>query len=132
MERTFRYLFIPNKPSILIIDDDSAILCSFTRIFQKRGYLVEVAAKGSEAIAKIRSNRFDVALIDFRLPDMEGTELFPVIQKTSPKTVKIMLTGNIQLLKNLRGADAFLGKPVNPQKLLSVIDSKLKDRAIDA
>jgi len=132
MERTFRHLFIPNKPSILIIDDDSAILYTLTRIFQRKGYFVDVAAKGSEAITKIHSNSFDVALIDFRLPDMEGTELFPIIQKSSPKTVKIMLTGNVQLLRNLVGADAFMGKPVNPEKLLSVIDSKLKDRDIDA
>ncbi len=129
MERAL--LFTANKPSILIIDDDSSILCMFTRIFQRKGYLVDVASKGSEAIQKMQSKCFDVALIDFRLPDMEGSELFPIIQRASPKTVKIMLTGNIHLLKDHIGADALLGKPVNPQKLLSVIDSKLKDRAID-
>jgi DNA-binding NtrC family response regulator len=124
-------LFIPNKRSILIIDDDYAILSCFSRIFQRKGYLVTVAARGSEAIEKINVNSFDVALIDFRLPDMEGTELFSIIQKTSPKTVKIMLSGNTQALRKLGGADAFLGKPVNPEKLLSVIDSKLKDRYIE-
>lgn len=129
---TFSYLFIPNKPTILIIDDDTAILRTFTRIFQRNGYVVTVAAKGSEAIEKLNGARFDVALIDFRLPDMEGTELFPLIQKTSPKTIKIMLTGNAALVNCAENVDALLGKPVNPEKLLSTINNKLKNRDIEA
>ncbi len=62
---------------------------------------------------------------------MEGTDLFPIIEESSPRTIKIMLTGNTQILKTLVGVDAFFGKPVSPEKLLSVIDSKLKDKAID-
>ena len=125
-------MLVRNKPSILIIDDDAAILHAFTRIFQKNGFSVTTAAKGSEAIEKLRTSRFDVALVDLRLPDMEGTELFPAIDKASPNAVKIMLTGSAHLAGNLEGADALLGKPVNLGKLLSVIDSKLKSRYIEA
>jgi CheY-like chemotaxis protein len=128
---TFSHLFTPNKPSILIIDDDAAILQVFTRIFQRNGYSVTVAAKGTEAIEKLNGNRFDVALIDFCLPDMEGTELFPLIQHTSPATVKIMLTGKMFGQDLIEGADVLLGKPVNPEKLLSIIDSQLKNRNIE-
>jgi DNA-binding response OmpR family regulator len=103
----------------------------FTRLFQRNGYAVTVAAKGSEAIEKLNDDHFDVALVDLRLPDMEGTELFPVITKKSPGTVKIMLTGDVYSAGNLEGADALLGKPVNPCKLLSIIDSKLKNRCIE-
>ncbi|MGD6805723.1 MAG: response regulator [Candidatus Bathyarchaeia archaeon] len=124
-------MLVPNKPSILIIDDDQAILHMFTRLFQRNGYAVTVAAKGSEAIEKLNDDHFDVALVDLRLPDMEGTELFPVITKKSPGTVKIMLTGDVYSAGNLEGADALLGKPVNPCKLLSIIDSKLKNRCIE-
>ncbi len=124
-------MLVPNKPSILIIDDDQAILHMFTRLFQRNGYAVTVAAKGSEAIEKLNDDHFDVALVDLRLPDMEGTELFPVITKKSPGTVKIMLTGDVYSSGNLEGADALLGKPVNPCKLLSIIDSKLKNRCIE-
>jgi CheY-like chemotaxis protein len=124
-------LFIDSKPSILIIDDDLAILRVFTRIFQRNGYSVTVAAKGSEAIEKLSGAPFDVALIDFCLPDMEGTALFPLIQKASPKTVKIMLTGNASLIKCTEGVDALIGKPVTPEKLLSTINSKLKNLDIE-
>ena len=125
-------MFIPHsKPSILIIDDDAAILRTFSRIFQRNGYCVSVAEGGREAIEKLRSNSYDVALIDLRLPDMEGTELFPLIQSTSPKTLKIMLTGKIPPEETVAGADAFLNKPIQPEQLLSVIDSKLKNKNIE-
>ena len=124
-------MLIASKPSILIIDDDTAILHTFSRIFQRKGYCVTVAERGREAIEKLNINCFDVALIDMRLPDMEGTELFPLIQKLSPSTLKIMLTGKTLLQDSIDGADALLRKPISPDKLLSIIDSKLKDRTIE-
>ncbi len=125
----FSHLLNSSKLSILIIDDDKTILRAFSRIFQHKGYKVTVAEKGAEAIEKISGSRFDVALVDFRLPDMEGTELLPVIDKASPNTVKIMLSGNG--LNEVAGADALLGKPINPESLLSVIESKLRDRDLE-
>ncbi len=124
-------LFIADKPSILIIDDDTAILHVFSRIFQRKGYCVTVAEKGKDAIEKLSCNHYDVALIDLRLPDMEGTELFPLIQKLSPKTLKIMLTGKTLLQDSIEGADVLLKKPIQPEQLLSVIDSKLKNKNIE-
>jgi DNA-binding NtrC family response regulator len=125
-------LLIPNKPSILIIDDDKTILKAFTRVFQRKGYFVAVAEAGKEAAEKINSNHYDVALIDLCLPDMEGTALFPLIQRTSPWTVKIMLTGKANMKNSIKGADVLLEKPITVDKLLSVIDSKLKTQNIEA
>ncbi len=118
-----------SRPSILIIDDDISILRVFSVIFQRSGYLVTVAQQGREAIEKLRLNHYDVALIDFCLPDMEGTELFPVIEEASPCTLKVMLTG--KALSGIVGADALVGKPIRPDKLLSIIDSELKNRNIE-
>jgi DNA-binding NtrC family response regulator len=122
------WLFLTSEPSILIVDDDIAILQCFSKIFQRKGYTVAVAKKGAEAIEKLSHSRFDVALVDLALPDMEGTALFPLIKKSSPKTVRIMLTGKTWMQNSIAGADAFVGKPVNPEKLLSIIDSELKNR----
>jgi two-component system response regulator HydG len=124
-------LFISSKPSILIIDDDTAILRTFTRIFQRKGYCVSVAERGKEAVEKLSRNSYDVALIDLRLSDMEGTELFPLIQNTSPRTLKIMLTGKVIMANSIKGADVLLKKPIQPEQLLSVIDCKLKDKNIE-
>jgi DNA-binding NtrC family response regulator len=121
-------VFFSSKPSILIVDDDKAILHVFTKIFEKNGYSVNVAEKGKEAIEKLNICHYDVALIDLSLPDMEGNELFPLIKNSSPKTLRIMLTGKTWLKNCIEGADAFVGKPVNPENLLSIIDTKLKNR----
>ena len=125
-------MFTKNKPSILIIDYDTAILQVFTRIFKRKGYCVSVAAKGTEAIEKLNCNHFDVALIDSCLPDMEGTTLFSVIDRSSHSTVKIMLTGKALELDGVFGADAILGKPIQPEKLLGIIDSKLRNRNMES
>jgi CheY-like chemotaxis protein len=101
------------------------ILGTFRRLFQSRGFNVAVAENGKQAIEKIKHTHFDVALIDLCLPDMEGTHLFPYIQKTNPNAIKIMLSG--KSLQDIKGADVLLSKPVQATKLLSIIDSKLKD-----
>ena len=124
-------MFIANKPSILIIDDDTAILNTFARIFQRKGFCVAVAEKGQDAMEKISSNHFDVALIDLCVSDMEGTKLCPLIRRTSPKTVKIILTEKTLAQNNIEGADVLLGKPIAIDDLLRVIDSKLKNRNIE-
>jgi DNA-binding NtrC family response regulator len=120
------------KPFLLIVDDDLSILNVFLRIFQRRGYNVATAKNGQEAIQKINSAKFDIALIDHGLPDMEGSDLFPIITKANPKTVKIMLTGKTSLEPTVTGVNAFIGKPVSPEKLLSIIETNLKNRDMES
>lgn len=124
-------MLITNKPAILIVDDDLSILEVFRRIFERKGYTVTLATEGKEALEKLHTEQFDVALVDFGLPDMEGTKLLPEIQKSSPRTLKIMLTGKTFLEDQVKDADAFIGKPVNPEKLLSIIDTKIRDRTLE-
>jgi DNA-binding NtrC family response regulator len=119
-------LSITSKPIILIVDDDTSILKTFARIFDKKGFSVTVAENGEQAIEKLKTTCFDIALIDFGLPDIEGIALFSLIEKLSPRTVRILLTGKTFLEGQVECADAFIGKPVNPEKLLSVNDTALK------
>ena len=121
-------VLIFSKLSILIVDDDVAILHTFSKIFQRKGYFVTVAEKGKDAMEKLRCNQYDVALVDLGLPDMEGSELFPLIKNACPKTLRIMITGKSWLENSIQGADVFVAKPVNPERLLSIIDTKLKNR----
>lgn len=119
-------LLVTSKPTILIVDDDTGILHVFSKIFENKGFLVTVAQKGIEAIERLKTHKYDVALIDLGLADMEGEKLLPIINKSSPKTLKILLTGKIEREGDIEGADAFVKKPVNPEKLLAIINSKLK------
>lgn len=118
------------RARILLVDDEESIRVTMTAILEEEGYIVDTAKNGKEAIEKSSSNFYNVALIDFRLPDMAGTELLTAFKETVPKMVKIMVTGYPSLhnaVDSVNGkADAFLVKPVSVETLLSTIERLLR------
>jgi DNA-binding NtrC family response regulator len=121
------------KKSILIVEDDKAIIKSLKGILQSEGYSVDTAENGREAIQKSKEKFFNVALLDIKLPDMEGTKLLVTMHENLPKMVKIMITGYPSLENAVealnRGADAYIIKPVKPEKLLALIEEKLEKQS---
>jgi DNA-binding response OmpR family regulator len=121
-----------HKKTILVVDDDKSILRTFTRILQKSGYEIETAETGKEAMEKTENRHYDLALVDIRLPDMDGTDLLAKLKKPLQNTVKIMITGFPSLETGVKaldeGADAYLVKPVKPQELLILLEEKFKNR----
>ena len=121
-----------HKKTILVVDDDKSILRTFTRILQKSGYEIETAETGKEAMEKTENRHYDIALVDIRLPDMDGTDLLAKLKKPLQHTVKIMITGFPSLETGVKaldeGADAYLVKPVKPQELLVLLEEKFKNR----
>lgn len=117
---------------ILIVDDDNTIRKTLKAILEDEGYTVDLAATGQEAIQKTEENAYDIALLDIRLPDMEGVELLKLIKDNVPKTRKIMLTGYPSMQNAIaalnKDADAYLVKPVDVEKLLSTIKDQLELR----
>jgi DNA-binding NtrC family response regulator len=120
------------KKSILIVDDDRAILKSLGEILQLKGYSVDTAETGREALEKSKGRFYNLMLLDIKLPDMEGTELLRAVDDTLPKMIKIMVTGYPALenaVESLNlGADAYLMKPIDPKELLEVVEKKLKEQ----
>jgi DNA-binding NtrC family response regulator len=115
---------------ILIVDDDPSIRRSMSKILEHEGYYVDSAENGKEAIVKSEENFYNLALIDIRLPDMEGTELLTSLKETYPRMGKIMVTG-YPLLQNAieavnKGADFYLTKPVNIDELVKVVKEQLR------
>ena len=121
------------KKSILIVEDDKAIIKSLKDILQSEGYSVDTAENGQEAIQKSKEKFFNMALLDIKLPDMEGTKLLVTMHENLPKMVKIMITGYPSVENAVealnRGADAYIIKPVKPEKLLALIEEKLKKQS---
>jgi len=121
-----------SRERLLIVDDDDAILRSLSRILKLKGYDVDTARTGSEAIEKSKTNFYNLALLDIKLPDMEGTELLKRMHETYPKMIKIMITGYPDLKNAVEslnaGADAYLIKPVSVQKLIGVVRQKLAEQ----
>lgn len=120
------------KKRILVVDDDEMILKSFKEILESRGYLVETAETGLEALEKSEVQHYDLALLDIKLPDIEGTELLVEMHEGTPRMMKVMVTGHASLKNAVEslnlGADAYLMKPVKPEELLRVVEEKLKEQ----
>jgi len=117
------------KKRVLVVDDDKVLLKSFKEVLESEGYLVDTAMTGREAIEKSEANFYNLTLIDIRLADMEGTELLTRIRETTPKMVKIMITGypSLESAKDSlnKGADGYIIKPVDITELLNMIRDRL-------
>ena len=118
-----------NRYSILVVDDDETIRTTMKAILQDEGYIVDLAATGEGAIQKTQEKTYNVALLDIKLPDMEGIELLKLLKDSIPRTRKIMVTGYPSLQNAIsalnKNADAYLLKPVDVEKLLEVIKHQL-------
>jgi DNA-binding response OmpR family regulator len=119
---------LENKESILIVDDDTSILKFMKAILERNQYYVETAETGEEALLKCGNNQFDIALLDIKLPDMEGTELLRRLRDR--RMIKIMVTGfpsqrNAIEALNL-GADSYIIKPIKPNELLTIVQENLE------
>ena len=118
------------KARILIVDDNESILETLSAILEEEGYVTNTAKNGREAIEKSKTDFYNVALLDIRLPDIGGTKLLTKMKETRPKMVKIMITGYASLQNAVEalnfGADAYVMKPVDPENLLKIINEKLR------
>ncbi|MBU1564187.1 MAG: sigma-54 dependent transcriptional regulator [Proteobacteria bacterium] len=111
---------------ILIIDDDQQLGLSFAKILSQEGYKTANAFTGSEGIESVKRNRPNVVILDIRLPDMGGLEVFEVIHEVFPKLPVIIITaysstetaiGAIQ-----RGAFDYIYKPFDVPEMLLVVE----------
>jgi len=115
---------------ILVIDDDESVRKVLAMALEDKGYIVDVAKDGKEAIRKSNATFYNLALVDIRLPDMDGVALLTAMKETTPKMVKIILTGYPSLENAIeavnKGADGYILKPVDMEKLLSTVEEHLK------
>jgi len=122
-----------NEFSILIVEDDANIRETVNIILQQQGYSTDTAKNGQEAIEKSKTKYFNLALLDIKLPDMEGTKLLTLMHEALPKMMKIMVTGYPSLENAVEalnlGADAYVMKPIKPEKLLALIKEKLEEQS---
>jgi DNA-binding NtrC family response regulator len=115
---------------ILVIEDDESIRKTLAMILEEKGYDVDTAENGKEAIKKSSGKFYNLALIDIRLPDMEGTKLLTALRETTPRMVKIIVTGYPSLQNAIEavnhGADAYILKPFNVDSVLNTIREHLE------
>ena len=114
---------------ILIVDDDETIRTTMKAILEDEGYVVDLASTGEEAIQLTMKKTYNIALLDIRLPDMEGVELLKLMRDSVPRTRKIMVTGYPSMQNAIaalnKNADAYLLKPLDNEKLLNLVKEQL-------
>jgi diguanylate cyclase (GGDEF)-like protein/PAS domain S-box-containing protein len=118
------------RESILIVDDDETIRSSLALILEKMGYETEIAGTGRKAMERVQASFFNAALLDIRLPDMEGMELLASIKEAHPDMVVIMVTGHASLETAVRavneGASAYITKPFSMDEVLATLKTHLE------
>ena len=121
---------LDERARILVVDDDEGIRKVLKKILEEEGYAVDTAEDGEEAIEKATEKFYNLALIDIKLPDMEGIELLTKMKDTTPKMRKIIITGYPTLENAVeavnRGADAYVLKPFDIPKVLKTIKEQLR------
>lgn len=117
----------PQRPfSLLLVDDESLVLSSLKRIFFEYDYALHTALNGAEALSVLQAQSVDAAVIDLKMPGMDGLALLREIRKKYPAVMCLILTGHggvreaVEAIK--LGAMDFLEKPCNPNDLCMRID----------
>jgi DNA-binding NtrC family response regulator len=117
---------------ILVIDDDESVRKVLTTALEDEGYGVDTAENGAQAIEKSKKGFYNMALIDIRLPDMEGTRLLSELKETTPKMRKIIVTGYPSMQNAIeavkRGASDFIVKPFKMESALETIRKHLEEQ----
>ena len=113
------------KASLLVVDDENVVRESLGKWFEEEGYLVETATSAREALLKLPSQGWDLALVDIKMPGMDGLELHRKIREVDPEIVVIIMTGYasvetaVQALKD--GAYDYITKPFDPDDLAHLV-----------
>ena len=116
-------------PKILVVEDDIAFCKMLEKFLKKQEYDVLAIHSGEEAFIKIHEQKFDLVLTDVRLPNKDGNAILEEIQKSFPTTQVILMTGyaevNFAVEAIKKGAFDYISKPVQPDKLLEIIQKAL-------
>lgn len=112
-------------PRILIVDDDAASRIMMAKILTLEGYQVDHADGGNSALTLVRQHDYQLVILDYRMPGMNGVELFGKLREERPEIVGIFLTGyptvDTVFPAISEGIERVLAKPVDINELLGVI-----------
>jgi DNA-binding NtrC family response regulator len=139
-----------NVIKLLIVDDETRFLKAIAQRLTKRGFDVRTATNGPDAVSLAKKEKFDIALLDLKMPGMDGGQLLRILKQEHEFLEAIILTGHGSLESAVEltkvGAFGYLPKPYELEKLIEVLkdayearlkkkfeaDQKKMDRIMDA
>ena len=116
-----------SNKKILLVDDDKDIALSFNLALQHNNFLVDVFTNPIEALAKFKPGFYKMALIDLRMPEMDGIELFNKIREIDKKIKICFLTAydwDNQQIKEL--SEHFIKKPISIDGLVKIVKTEIE------
>ncbi|MCC7153590.1 MAG: sigma-54-dependent Fis family transcriptional regulator [Bryobacterales bacterium] len=122
-----------SRGRILIVDDDPVVRDSLGKWFESENYEVAVDSDARSALDRLARERHDLALVDIKMPGMDGIELQARMREIDPETPVIIMTGYasvdtaVRALKN--GAYDYITKPFDPDELVHLVSRALEHRA---
>ncbi len=123
------------QPRLLLVDDEPRLLSSLYELLQGRGYQLVTASTGNEALAHLSKLRFDLVLLDLRLPDIGGHEIMDFINAKGVDADVIVMSGEVGIDAAIgalkRGAYDYLRKPYSREELLTTVANALKARRLE-
>lgn len=124
----------PQKPNILLVDDEPSVLLTVRAILEQEGYAVDAVPSGTEAIQAIRERHFDLVLTDLKMKSIDGLAVLAEVRKSSPSTVTLMMTGYGSVDSALEalqlGAFEYLLKPVEVSELKMAVKRSLERKRL--
>ena len=122
-------------PRVLLVDDNAALVDNLRETLEDEGYTVASAGAVAQAL-KVAAPGFDVALVDLKLPDGDGTALTEQLRREHPDAAIVMLTGNATVETAAAavrsGAFAYLVKPCSTPNLLLTLEQALRHVRLQA
>ncbi|MCE5336289.1 MAG: response regulator [Desulfobacteraceae bacterium] len=115
----------PEKIKVLLVDDEVDFTRNVSRVLIRRGFEVDTAEDGLLALAMTARRHYDVVVLDFKMPGMNGIQVLTEIKRVDPSVQVILLTGHFSVTDEERtlenGAYAYLLKPFPIIKLVDLI-----------
>jgi DNA-binding NtrC family response regulator len=122
------------KPSVLIVDDDSVMCLTLSDVLKKMSYEVRSAASGTEALEHIKEWRFDVVLLDIRLPDINGLDVLHKIREVDSECFVIVMTAYADVKSAVAamkaGAYDYVNKPFELDELRLAIEKAMETKEL--
>lgn len=125
-------LFEPNRPKILVVDDDPEMRQLLEDVLTREGYVVFHAKNGSEALLRLREESYDVIILDKIMTDLSGLEILPGIKLVQPEAQVILITAfgdrETYLEAIGKGATAYLAKPFGMSVLIQMVKQAIEQK----
>jgi CheY-like chemotaxis protein len=121
------------ETTILIADDDSAILTLIADVLRQNQFAVVTASDGAQALARARAHRetIDLLLTDFDMPHLNGVQLATEVRQFLPDIMVVVMSGSPNKEAAAGSVTKFLKKPFTAPMLLEMIDALLRSRCCD-